>query len=206
MRAFAIALTFALLAGSAAVAQDANPNDIALQKLSELRQRRVDMADRHRLAILIVNESNVPGAEVQLLEQSAVLFSSKGYEIANFPDATAVVAAHAKGAPWTPDELAAIAKRLQVETVAVGTLTHYQAHRKFGLPLPTMSVKTDADISMTGLVYKRTENQIVWQNAIKNRKTSLVNGGMISRNQARRQAGLATVDKLFNGFLSTKKS
>jgi hypothetical protein len=203
MRAIALALAVTLAGSTGAVAQD-EANAIALQKLNALRQHRRDMANRHRAAVIVLNESNVPGVESRLFNEAAVLFSSKGYEIVSQPDAAGAAAGHAKGAAWTPEELAAIADRLQVETVAVATLKEYQAKRRFGLPLPQMTVRTDAHISMDGAVYRRSENQIVWHDTLNHRERNLVGGAYLSRNEARRAASLNTVDKLFSGYFAKK--
>lgn len=203
MRAFAFALAVLVASSSVAAAQD-EANAIALQKLNALRQHRRDMANRHRAAVIVLNESNVPGVEARLFNEAAVLFSSKGYEIVSQPDAVAAASGHAKGAAWTNEELAAIADKLQVETVAVAVLKEYQAKRGFGLPLPQMTIRTDAHVSMDAAVYRRSENQVVWKDSLSHRERTLIGGGIVSRNEARRSASLTTIDRLFSGYFNKK--
>ena len=203
MRALVLCVSIALAGSSMVLAQD--PNSVAFQKLNELRQKKRDLANRHRAAVIVVNESNVPGQEHALFNEAAVLFSSKGYEIVSEPDANAAGAAHAKGTPWSQEELAAIADRFQVETVAVARLTKYQAKKKIGIPvLPMSDIRTSAFIEMNAAVYRRSEGRIVWTDAVNHREHSLVGASMVSRDEARHHASLNAMDQLFNGYLNKK--
>lgn len=199
MRALVLTLMFSLAATPLFA-----DSTVAMEKLAALRQQKQDLANRHRAAILIVNETPVAGIEGHLHNEAAVLFSSKGHEIVNHPDSAAIVAAHAKGQPFAAEELAKIADQLQVETVAVGTIKDYRAKRDIGLPLPTMSVRTEARVKMDGLVYKRSTNSIVWQDSIAKVHRQFVGGGMVSRNHTRRRTSESVIDSLFNRFFDKK--
>ena len=181
-----------------------NDTHVAQQKLDELRQHRKDLQNRHRAAILIVNQTPVGGIENNLHDEAAILFSSNGHEIVNLPDSASIVAGHTKGAPFTVDELARIADQLQVETIAVGTVTDYRAKRDIGLPLPTMSVRTEARVKMNGLVYKRSANQVVWQDSINKVNRQFVGGSFMSRNQTRRRTSESVIDTLFTRYFNKK--
>lgn len=201
MRALALVLILALVGVPQTLAQRGS---VAQAKLEELRQKKRDLANRHRAAILIANETNVAGVEIRIFEEAAILFSSKGHEIVNQPDSAAVVAGHAKGTPWTAEELAQIADRLQVETVAVGVLKDYRAKRDVGLPLPTMYMRTEARVTIEGLVYQRSRNQIVWTDTVSRKERTYVGGATVSRNRARGRASMNTVDQLFGRYLDKK--
>jgi hypothetical protein len=202
MRSLVLALAVSLIA-SPLLAQSAGTTT-ALEKLEWLRKQRKELAIRNRCAILFTNDSNVPGAEQALAEQTAVLFSSKGHEIINQADANAAAAAHAKGTPWTPEELAAIAENLRAETVVVGNLKEYRAHREFGAPLPTMWVRTDAHVTVEGWVFRKTQGQVVWQNTVSRKERNLIGGGVVKRHEARARTGLNSVDQLYNGYLNKR--
>lgn len=196
-----LALTLAVT--SFAVTSFAGADDTALNKLNELRQRKKDLANRHRAAIFIINETPVAGVENHLREEAVILFSSKGHEIVNHPDHAGIVAAHAK-TPFTAEELARLAGELEVETVAVGYVKDYRAKKDIGLPLPTMSVRTEARVKMDGLVYKRSSGQIVWQESASRVNRQFVGGGLMSRDHVRRRTGEGVVDKLFSSYFAKR--
>lgn len=199
MRALILGLTIALAGTSLTFA-----DDVALNKLSELRQRKKELANRHRAAILIVNTTSSAGVERPLHEEAAILFSSKGHEIVNHPDSATIVASHAKGVPFNGEELARIADELQVETIAVATILDYRSKKDIGLPLPTMSIRTEARVKMDGLVYRRSANQIVWQDSVARTHRQFVGGGVVSRNHARQRTGEGVVDRLFQNYFNKR--
>lgn len=196
-------LALALIVSVAAAPLHAD-STVALEKLAALRQQKADLANRHRAAILIVNETPKQGIEHHLHNEAAVLFSSKGHEIVNHPDSANIVAAHAKGAPFTTEELAKIADQLQVETIAVGTIKDYRAKKDVGLPLPTMYIRTEARVKMDGLVYKRSTNSIVWQDSQARVSRVFVGGTVANRDNTRRRTGETVIDALFNLYFNKK--
>jgi len=209
MRALVLALTVALAGSTTVLVQTGlaqTPESIAEQKLNELRQHRHDLANRHRIAILVMNESNIPNVERHLFDEAARLFSAKGYEIVSADSLAAAVSAHAKGTPWSDAELAGIADRYQVETIAVATLKRYQAKRSFGIPvLPFADSWTTAYIDMDGAVYRRSESKVVWTKTFNHRESKLFGAEYETRSHARSRASDNAIGKMFSEYL-TKKS
>lgn len=177
---------------------------VALEKLASLRQQKIDLSNRHKAAIFVVNETPVAGVEKHLQEEAAIMFSSKGHELVNNPETTTAVAAHAKGTPFTAEELGRIADQLQVETIAVGVVKDYRAKRDIGLPLPTMTLRTEARVKMEALVYKRSTNQIVWQDSLAKVHRQFVGGGVVSRNHTRKRTSENIIASLFNRYFDKK--
>lgn len=199
MRALVLTLMFSLAATPLFA-----DSTVAMEKLAALRQQKQDLANRHRAAILIVNETPVAGIDAHLHNEAAVLFSSKGHEIVNHPDSAAIVAAHTKGQPFTVEELQKIADQLQVETVAVGTVKDYRAKKDVGIPLPTMYIRTEARVKMDGLIYKRSANQIVWTDTQARVNRQFVGGTLQSRGHTRMRTSETVIDALFNRYFNKK--
>lgn len=199
MRALILALTLVLAGTSLACA-----GDEALHKLTELKLRKKELANRHRTVIFVVNETPVPGVERTLLADAVLMFTSKGHTIVHHPDAANIVVAHAKGAPFTAEELSRIADELEVETIAVGVLKDYRAKRDIGLPLPAMGVRTEARVKMDGLVYKRSAHQIVWHESAARVNRQFVGGGLMSRNHVRRRTSETVLGQLFASYFNKR--
>lgn len=198
MRALALALILAL-SGAPVLAE----TEVALQKLADLKQRKHDLANRHRATVFILNETPVTGIEPNLKEEAVLIFASNSHEIVNHPEAAAIAAAHAK-TPFTTEELARLADQLDVETIAVGTVKDYRAKRDIGLPLPTMSVRVEARVKMEAFVYKRSSNSITWQDSLAKVHRQFVGGGIVKRNATRRRTSESIVDNLFSRYFAQK--
>lgn len=202
MRFLALALTLALVGAGASFADEGT--DLALAKLEQLRQQKRDLSNRNRAAIVFGNESGIPGAETKLIEETGILFSSKGHTIVNQEDVNKLVAAHPKGTPWTNDELAALADQLGVETIIIGNLKEFKAKKGFGLPLPTMWVRTDANVTVDGAVFLRSKKDIVWKDTVARHSRRYVGGGAITRGESRRNMGFTVVDQLYRAYLNRR--
>jgi hypothetical protein len=200
MRFLALALTLAL-AGTA-VANERT--DTALSKLEQLRQQKRDLENRNRVAIIFNNETPIAGAEQKLIEETGILFSQKGHTIVSQDSVAKATASHAKNAPWTNEELAALADSLGVETIVIGNLKEFKAKKGFGLPLPTMWVRTDANVTVEGAVYQRSKNNIVWKDTVSRHRRRYVGGGAITRAESRRNMGYSVVDDLYRGYLNRR--
>lgn len=202
MRFLVIALSLVLVCAGASFADDGT--DLALAKLEQLRAQKRDLANRNRVAIVFGNETPINGAEQKLVEETGILFSSKGHTIVNQDDVNKLTAAHAKNTPWTNDELAALADQLQVETIVIGNLKQYKAKKGFGLPLPTMWVRTDANVTIDGAVFLRSKKDVVWKDTVSRHSRRYVGGGAITRNESRRNMGYSVVDQLYRAYLNRR--
>lgn len=200
MRSLALALSLALLGAAAAPAQE---SAVALQKLEQLRQQRRDLANRNRAAIIFANETPIAGAEQSLIEEAGVLFSQRGYEIVGQDAVNKAIAGHAKGAPWTVEELRALSDQLGVETIIIGDLKKFEAKRHFGVPLPSLWARVKADVTVDGQVFRRSRNEIVWKDTVSRTKRQAL-GAYVSRNETRRNAGYTVVSELFKGYLNRR--
>jgi hypothetical protein len=200
MRVLVFALSMALLGASSAPAQE---SAVALQKLEQLRAQRKALANRNRLAIIFSNETPIAGAEKDLINETATLFGQRGYEIVAQESVAKVTGSHAKGAPWTNEELAAVADGLGVETVVIGVLKEYKAKKHFGVPLPSLWIRTKAEVAADGAVYRRSQNNIVWKDSISRQKRQAM-GTYVGRDETRRNAAFTAVDELYKGYLNRK--
>jgi len=193
--------TLPVLAGQV----DPAPQSRLQQKLAELRQYRETQYYRNRVAVIpFRNETSKAGAEDSFTDAAVLIFQGRNYHVVPVHEVTAALERHPKGTLLSPEELARLAQILKVETIFMGTIKKFEAKRKFGVPLPTMWIKTQAKVTLEGAVYRRSANQIVWQDSDIRHDTALIGGGFVSRSEIRSRTGRDSLESLLDGYFSAK--